>query len=383
MATSPNPFAVRVRRSGSSAFKCAIAEAQGSRPTHEDDHSERCGEEAGDFWVLDGHRGSSAAKFGAVALAEAQELGQSVEKNKKMPSDAAVQQGFRAVDNKLRQHFKQNPKDEIGSGSTVTGALCLRLSDGFYSAKMVNCGDSRGVVVRAPEMEKDQDKDGCGNVSKTATILETKDHKPDDRAEKKRIEEAGGKVIGNAKKGVCPRIDGKIAVSRGLGDFDFKADKKRSPAEQKISCVPDVYEASNLPAGTLLLLACDGLWDVMSTEVAASFVRACLRNDPHADLAVIATELVHLSLQSDCDDNVTVLLVQFSDGSTWKNAKEETFYPEKLGGRGGRPGRIYHEEDENNKESRDEIKCESKCKIKSESKDKKDKKDKKEKKDKK
>eukprot|EP00971_Amphidinium_carterae_P141575 2805083-Amphidinium_carterae.1 len=79
--------------------------------------------------------------------------------------------GFRAVDNRLRQHFKAHPKGSK-SGSTVVGFLvaqqgrlihlvrCVQRShmlsnhillhssgSGLFDMKLVNCGDSRGVII--------------------------------------------------------------------------------------------------------------------------------------------------------------------------------------------------------------------------------------------
>ena len=49
-------------------------------------------------------------------------------------------------------------------------------------------------------------------------VVETIDHKPSLCFERARIEAAGGTVRG----GRTARLDGSLAVSRSLGDFDFK-----------------------------------------------------------------------------------------------------------------------------------------------------------------
>ena len=43
----------------------------------------------------------------------------------------------------------------------------------------------------------------------------SEDHKPMNDGEKRRIEEAGGRVM-------IQRINGSLAVSRALGDFEYK-----------------------------------------------------------------------------------------------------------------------------------------------------------------
>ncbi|KAH8050009.1 manganese ion binding protein [Aureococcus anophagefferens] len=42
--------------------------------------------------------------------------------------------------------------------------------------------------------------------------------------------------------GVVARLDGNLAVSRGLGDFAYKKDPRLGPGQQKVSCVPECYD---------------------------------------------------------------------------------------------------------------------------------------------
>lgn len=83
---------------------------------------------------------------------------------------------------------------EDKSGST---AVCVLISPThFYIA---NCGDSRAVLCRNNE-----------------PAVCTMDHKPTVAAEKKRIQDAGGSVM-------IHRVNGSLAVSRALGDFEYKS----------------------------------------------------------------------------------------------------------------------------------------------------------------
>jgi len=283
-------FPVESESWSSSALRCAMVETQGKRPTQEDAFAFSCTQTWGDFWVLDGHRGNEAAQFGAAALRE--EIGENIKKGK-LPSTSKIEQTFRSIDNRLRKHFKQHP-DKPKAGTTVIGALVAQQQDGTYHAKLINCGDSRGIIIQNPLPDN-------GSLS----IIETIDHKPGDPIEKARILAAGGKVKG----GGSTRIDGKLAVSRGFGDFDFKADKSRKAAEQKVSCQPDVYEALNLMPGSLIVLACDGVWSVLSSKEVAATVQEELKASPQADLGDVAATIVNLSLELGSKDNLTVLLV--------------------------------------------------------------------------
>jgi len=277
----------------SSALECAVASTQGRRKEHQDAHAVTCTDQCADLWVLDGHRGDEASAFGADELPK--EIGQTL-KSGTLPSNGRIQQSFRAVDNRLRKHLKERTRSVI-AGTTVVGALVLRQGDGTYSAKVINCGDSRGLVLR------DADDGKC------ATILQTIDHKPDSPTERARVQAAGGSV----SKGRCPRVDGKLAVSRSLGDFDFKADKGRQAAQQKVSNEPDIYELHGLNPGSLLLLACDGVWDVMSSGAVADMVGEALSTSPAASLSDIASSIVRESYDRGSCDNLTVLIARLGE----------------------------------------------------------------------
>jgi len=226
------------------------------------------------------------ARFGANAL---EHEFRHATKGTAMPGDKKIQNGVEAVDRKLRGHLQQG----CNAGSTVVGAFVAHEKDGTYSAKLVNCGDSRAVLVRGPKDRKTStaapsvklpqqletmEKKACWAPDASwlpswPAIVETIDHKPGHPTERARIEAAGGQVCGGRRA----RIDGNLAVSRGLGDFDFKSERGKTASEQKVSCVPDIYEVGGVQAGALMLLACDGLWDVMTSEEAAAFIRVRLK----------------------------------------------------------------------------------------------------------
>jgi protein phosphatase 2C family protein 2/3 len=297
---SQAPRTVVVEKVGSETFKCAVAGTQGKRESYEDAHGVSCIGDSANLWILDGHRGTDAAHFGASALP--QEFEQYT-KNGRLPSNLQIQRGFRTVDNQLRKYFKEESSDKK-SGSTAVGVLVSKQDDEMYSAKLVNCGDSRGVIMEGLLPQRKGKHSSPGRI-----LVESVDHKPNKPIELARIKAAGGTVSGDK----CPRIDGRLSVSRGLGDFEFKNNRKLAVAEQKIVCLPDIYEMSGLQPGTIVMLACDGLWDVVSTKMAASVVEEKLRKKPDADVGSIAKAMVDLSLRQGSKDNVTVLIAQLGE----------------------------------------------------------------------
>ena len=77
--------------------------------------------------------------------------------------------------------------------STATGVL---ITPKHYF--IFNVGDSRSILIKDKKLH-----------------FSSEDHKPMNDGEKRRIEEAGGRVM-------IQRINGSLAVSRALGDFEYK-----------------------------------------------------------------------------------------------------------------------------------------------------------------
>jgi protein phosphatase 2C family protein 2/3 len=92
------------------------------------------------------------------------------------------------------------------------------------------------------------------------------DHKPNNELESKRIIAAGGWVEFN-------RVNGNLALSRALGDFVFKKNESKRAEEQIVTAFPDVEIKELTNDHEFILLACDGIWDVLSNEEVLEFVR--------------------------------------------------------------------------------------------------------------
>lgn len=99
--------------------------------------------------------------------------------------------------------------------------------------KAVNLGDSRIV--------------GCNKYD--IGIPLSKDHKPDFFEEKQRITKLGGEVTFYD----CPRVSG-LATSRAFGDLDTKP---------YVSHLPDIFDY-DISTMKYIVLACDGIWDVLT-----------------------------------------------------------------------------------------------------------------------
>lgn len=189
------------------------------------------------------------------------------------------------------------------SGCTAVVSLVTR-----ERVIVANAGDSRAVLSRKGE----------------AVDLSV-DHKPEDPIELKRITGAGGKVTADG------RVNGGLNLSRALGDHMYKKRSDLSPAEQMITALPDV-KAVDLREGEdeFIVLACDGIWNSMSSQEVVDFVRPLLAKGE--TLSSICEKLFENCLAEDtlgdgtgCD-NMTCVIVQLfpSDKVSSKRKCEET-----------------------------------------------------------
>jgi len=151
-------------------------------------------------------------------------------------------------------------------------------------------------------------------------ILYTVDHKPKNQIEQERILKAGGFVQND-------RVNGDLALSRALGDFRYK-DSEIERSEQVVTAEPDVYTWT-LSYGDFLILACDGIWDVYSSDEVLKYVKErILKENRRIDKA--CEELMDHSLAEDCNkamgigtDNMTVVAIRFEDFNNVSPIKEE------------------------------------------------------------
>ncbi|CAG9831926.1 unnamed protein product [Diabrotica balteata] len=187
--------------------------------------------------------------------------------------------------------FARNMKDEPGSDSGCTAVVALLKGNELYVA---NAGDSRCIVCR----------DG-------KAIDMSFDHKPEDAPERERIVKAGGNVTGDG------RVNGGLNLSRAIGDHAYKQNKDLSDKEQMITALPDVKTLTINPVeDEFLVLACDGIWNFMSSQEVVDFIRPRIL-ESKSKLSTICEEMFDHCLAphtlgdgTGCD-NMTAIIVQF------------------------------------------------------------------------
>lgn len=242
------------------------------------------------FAVYDGHGGAKVAEYAGIHLHE---------KILNQPSfkgniSEAIKKGFLEIDQDMLEDVEM--KEELAG----TTAICVLIKDRkIYCG---NVGDSRSIAsVR-------------GRVQNLSY-----DHKPNNELEAKRIVAAGGWVEFN-------RVNGNLALSRALGDFVFKKNEDKKAEDQIVTAYPDVHVRELTADHEFIVLACDGIWDVLSNEEVLEFVRSRIAQQISPE--IICEQLMTRCLAPDCQmgglgcDNMTVVLVCFLNGEPYEKLAE-------------------------------------------------------------
>lgn len=202
-----------------------------------------------------------------------------------------------------------NDSERSQAGSTATTA--------FVAGKwlfVANVGDSRTVLSRNGIAER-----------------LSNDHKPSRADEAQRIRDTGGFVIHG-------RIMGELAVSRAFGDAPFKAFDLAEPSLEDVNSKPrSEYDSQELPVNPndilkgplviptpeitvteltdeceFIMLASDGLYDVLKDQEAVDFMRRKLVELKDVQRAVEAI-IEHAIFHQRSTDNVTCVVVMFQE----------------------------------------------------------------------
>ena len=121
-------------------------------------------------------------------------------------------------------------------------------------------------------------------------------------------------------------VNGLLAISRAFGDTQFKPERDdnisntnnssnsssnqntRSPDGLVIS-TPEIISEVITPKTEFAVMATDGLWDVMTPQIAVNYIRNMLHK--HRDLEEAAKNLTKEAIERGSVDNVTVLIMSF------------------------------------------------------------------------
>ncbi|XP_057963807.1 probable protein phosphatase 2C 27 [Malania oleifera] len=222
------------------------------------------------YGVFDGHGGTDAALF------IRENILRFIVEDSHFPM--CVKMATKSAFLKADHAFANSVCLDSSSGTTVLTAL-------MFGRTMIiaNAGDCRAVLGK-----------------RGRAIELSKDHKPNCPSERLRIERLGGVVYDGY-------LNGQLSVARALGDWHMKGPKASSCP---LSAEPELLEMVLTEEDEFLIMGCDGLWDVMSSQCAVTIVRKelMLHNDPER----CSRELVSEALKRNTCDNLTVVVVCFS-----------------------------------------------------------------------
>ncbi|KAK3093030.1 hypothetical protein FSP39_010248 [Pinctada imbricata] len=105
------------------------------------------------------------------------------------------------------------------------------------------------------------------------------------------------------------RVNGSLAVSRALGDFEYKNVQGMGPCEQLVSPEPEISVEKRSEGDEFLVLACDGIWDVMSNDELCEFIRSRMKITE--SLEAICNMVVDTCLYKGSRDNMSIVIVAF------------------------------------------------------------------------
>ena len=208
----------------------------------------------GCFAVLDGHGGQFCSRWAADELPR--RLGERAALQVECAGTASeeahhIAQHLSEVVRQMDADLRKHTGPTWACGSTLVALLATR-----RSLTVANLGDSRAVLCRAG-----------------VALPLSRDHKPKSAVERQRILQAGGFIVDG-------RVNGDLSLSRALGDFRHKSVAKLPPSKQPVSAEPEVRCTVRLKTDDFVLLACDGVWDVISNNDCVAFVCGFLERTP-------------------------------------------------------------------------------------------------------
>ncbi|KAI8829040.1 phosphatase 2C-like domain-containing protein [Chytriomyces cf. hyalinus JEL632] len=258
----------------------------------------------GFFAIFDGHAGKSAAEWCGKTMHET--LLKLINDNPNTPIPQLLNDTFVETDAQL------GAKKGVSSGCTAVVAfvrveqrtiegetlavkrvsvgqiICLKIASYHFHVVFwqrvlytANVGDARAVLSRSGK-----------------ALRLSYDHKGSDPHETQRIMECGGFVVNG-------RVNGVLAVTRALGDASMK---------DYIVGNPYTTETVLTDADNILVLACDGVWDVCTDQDAIDYIFETSERSSTPQVA--AEELLNHSLEKFSTDNLSVMVVRFADLST-------------------------------------------------------------------
>ncbi|XWS22476.1 hypothetical protein CRYUN_Cryun29cG0038400 [Craigia yunnanensis] len=197
------------------------------------------------FAIFDGHNGNAAAIFTREHLLS--------HVLSAVPRDLGREEWLQALPRALVAGFVKTDKEFQSRGETSGTTATFVIVDA-WTVTVASVGDSRCIL------------DTQGGAISSLTV----DHRLEENAEEReRVTASGGEVgrlsiVGGAEIGPLRCWPGGLCLSRSIGDMDVG---------EFIVPIPYVKQVKLSNAGGRLIVASDGIWDALSSEMAGKSCR--------------------------------------------------------------------------------------------------------------
>ncbi|EGZ06584.1 hypothetical protein PHYSODRAFT_531875 [Phytophthora sojae] len=268
------------------------------------------------YALFDGHSGVRAATFSNQRLIPYLTAHEAFMTDTRL----AFEECFARID---KEFLAKAEEESLDDGTTA--AVVLIRGNRLITA---NIGDSRAVVsiggqaldiieeqTPGREDERRRIEAQGGWVKEERELQLSKLHSMD--LSDPEIQQRAERVV---KWVTIYRVNGELAVSRAIGDIDYKGEAlskyeywafpeghDRVFHGDLVISIPECQEIEITPEFDFLILACDGLWDTIKSKEAVKYVADRLNEGYSAKQA--SQSLANLAIRSGSSDNVSVVIV--------------------------------------------------------------------------
>ena len=249
------------------------------------------------FAIYDGHGGNNCSLY----------LKNNLHKNITEFSKKNLNNAILFTEEEFIKNEALDKNEELKDSSGSCGIILIIKNNKCIIA---NVGDSRLVIFKNNKIN-----------------FVTEDHKPNCEIEKNRIEKNGGKIYQspsffplyqNGKEIEIPWrvLPGRLSVSRTFGDIEAKYEKFGG-MKNVVVALPDINEIDLSDEYSLIIMGCDGIFDVLSNEELLECCKIVLKEknveNLEGDLGELCGEfagmIIKSALAKDSFDNVSCVVI--------------------------------------------------------------------------
>ena len=120
-------------------------------------------------------------------------------------------------------------------------------------------------------------------------------------------------MLRSGKKIINGRVDGKLNLTRAIGDLQFK-EKKLRAYEQAITAYPEISTYKLNEHSEFFVSGCDGIWDCVEPQKFCEFISAEIKKGIKISQVIANTQDMILSKTINSPigtDNMTCMIVKF------------------------------------------------------------------------